>query len=133
MVLTTSCLGEVAVIAPHCMSSLSWIFLCDADRVTEDGSVLLIPSAQWAPLVDVTGRGTNSDVCCYDYPPRVSLLSLTLIEFRNASQVEIDLLCSTSTECFIADCWKAPLSTLLSATVSYQVCVFHIDVHARIH
>ena len=66
MVLTTICLGEIALIAPHRMSSLSWMSAYDADRVTENGSVLLIPSAQWAPLVDATGRGTNSDVCCYD-------------------------------------------------------------------
>ena len=96
----------------------------DADRVTENGSVLLIPSAQWAPLVDATGRVTNSDVCWYDCPPRVLLLSLTFIDFHNASQVEVNLLCSTSTECFIADCWKAPLLTLLCVIVSYQVCVF---------
>ena len=29
-----------------------------------------------------------------------------------------------STECFIADCWKAPPSALLCVIVSYQVCVF---------
>ena len=71
LVLPTNCLGEIALIAPHRMSSLSWMSAYDADRVAGSCSVLLFPSAQWVPLVDATGRGTNSDVCCYDCPPPV--------------------------------------------------------------
>ena len=52
----------------HCTIVLYYyaVLLYCIARLKENGSVLLIPSAQWAPHVNATGRGTNSDVCCYD-------------------------------------------------------------------